>query len=208
MPLLKVCGITDAVFAIAAAERGVAYLGLIFADGSPRRVSLTQAQAIVAAVRTTCPVPPRFVGVFAGQDVDEIVDVAEHAGMDVVRLHGQYGGEAVAVLKARGFEVWRLDCADGAGEDAVLLDGRDGKRTGGTGRLADWTRIATLRCAGRRIVLAGGISAANIAAAVATGADIIDINSSIETAPGVKSLHLLDALISSLLPTTSSDADA
>ena len=60
-----------------------------------------------------------------------------------------------------------------------------------------------LKRAGRRVVLAGAISAENIAAAVATGADVIDVNSSLETAPGVKSVERLDSLLSQLanLPT-------
>ena len=56
-------------------------------------------------------------------------------------------------------------------------------------------RVAPLKAAGRRVVLAGGISAANIADAAATGADVIDVNSAIESAPGVKSLTLLDELL-------------
>ena len=51
-----------------------------------------------------------------------------------------------------------------------------------------------LKAAGRRVVLAGGISALNIGEAAATGADIVDVNSSLETAPGVKSADLLGAL--------------
>ena len=60
---------------------------------------------------------------------------------------------------------------------------------------ADWSLVEPLKRVGRRVILAGGISAANIADATATGADILDINSSIETSPGVKSLALLDELL-------------
>ena len=64
---------------------------------------------------------------------------------------------------------------------------------------ADWSLVEPLRRAGRRVVLAGGISASNIADAVATGADVIDVNSSIETSPGVKSLALLDELLRAMV---------
>ena len=84
--------------------------------------------------------------------------------------------------------------------DAVLLDGSDGKRSGGTGKRADWSLVLALKRAGRRVVLAGGISSANIADAMATGADVIDINSSIETAPGTKSTALLDELLERMPP--------
>ena len=54
------------------------------------------------------------------------------------------------------------------------------------------------RCLGRRVVLAGGISAANVAAAAATGADILDANSALETSPGVKSTTLLRELVADM----------
>ncbi len=204
MPLLKICGINDAAFAVEAAKCGANYLGFIFAEGSPRRVTPEKAHAIIAAVdaalrsRETAAALPRFVGVFTSHDTDAIAETAKAAGVDIVQLHGDYGAAEVAALKAFGYEVWRLAPSfdgDFAGEDAVLLDGRDGARRGGTGRLADWSRVASLQRAGRRVVLAGGISAANIAAAAATGADILDTNSALETAPGVKSPELLRELV-------------
>ena len=193
MPRLKICGITDAAFAVEAARRGIDYLGLIFAAKSPRRVTVEQARQIVASVAGG----PRFVGVFVEQDTSEILKISKAVPLDVIQLHRNALKEEIATLKAAGFEVWRLAGVDGeddvfAGEDAVLLDGRDGARTGGTGRRADWSRVAALKGAGRRVVLAGGLSAANIAEAAATGADILDVNSALETSPGRKSVRLLD----------------
>ena len=242
MPRIKVCGVADAAFAAEAARRGVDYLGLIFAEGSPRRVTTEKAREIVAHVRpdagaASAKPPPRFVGVFVRHAPAEIVDVAFRVGLDVVQLHGDYDDSAVAMLKVRGFEVWRLfgasGCAAGSDgvedrdsprgrlrrktqrhdvahpllatldrlyeespEDAVLLDGRRGNES----RRADWSLVAPLKQAGRRVVLAGGISAENISAAIATGADVIDVNSSIETSPGVKSIALLDALLQNCHP--------
>ena len=196
MPRLKICGITDAAFAVEAARRGVDYLGLIFAEGSPRRVTVEQAREIVAAVAGG----PRFVGVFVEQNTSEILKISKAVPIDIIQLHRNELQEEIATLKAEGFEVWHLAGADGdgddfVGEDATLLDGRDGVRTGGTGLRADWSRVAALKSAGRRVVLAGGISAANIAEAAATGADILDVNSALETSPGRKSVRLLDELL-------------
>ena len=208
MPRLKVCGVTDAAFAVEAAKCGVAYLGFIFAEGSPRRVTPEKARAIIAVVTDACQgasspkALPSFVGVFTARDIGAIAETAKAAGVAIVQLHGDYGADDVAALKAHGFEVWRLappNDADFAGEDAVLLDGRDGARRGGTGRLADWSRVASLQRLGRRVVLAGGISAANVAAAAATGADILDANSALETAPGVKSTTRHRELVAGLV---------
>ena len=195
-PQVKVCGVTDAVFATAAAQRGVDYLGVIFAVRSPRCVTQAQAQEIAQAARTARPAnPPRLVGVFVEQTASEIAALAAAVPLDVVQLHGAYDASDVAALKAKGLEVWRLYGGAAAGEDATLLDGQVGKRRGGTGQLADWSLVAELKRQGRRVVLAGGLSVENIAAAAATGADILDVNSSLETTPGVKSIERLDALL-------------
>ena len=200
MPQLKVCGITDAAFAVEAARRGVDYLGLIFAERSPRRVTLEQAKAIVAAVAGATMPPPRFVGVFVEQDVDEIGRIARAVPLDVIQLHGNYGAKKISAIKAEGYEVWQLCMAPSCETvaDAVLLDGRKGTQCGGTGVRADWSQVAALKRAGRRVVLAGGISAANVAAAATTGADVLDANSSLETSPGQKSLRLLDEFLASM----------
>jgi len=198
VPQLKVCGITDAAFAVYAARRGVDYLGFVFADGSLRRVTVEQAREITAAVsgcRTSKPAKVRFVGVFVKHTPSDIVDIAGRVGLDVIQLHGDYGADEIAFLKEKGYEVWRLynpsrQPADGC-EDAVLLDGRRGNTSG----KADWSLVAPLRSAGRRVVLAGGIGPSNVADAVRTGADVIDVSGSLETSPGVKSSGILDDLL-------------
>lgn len=201
MPRLKVCGINDAAFAIEAARRSVDYLGLIFADGSPRRVTEERACEIIAAVRQTGK-SPRFVGVFANHSVAEIMRIAKTVPIDVIQLHGNYSKDDILQIKALNTEIWQLFLGSDpiSFADAVLLDGRDDTRSGGTGKCADWSLVAPLKAAGKRVALAGGISAANIAAAIATGADIIDVNSSLETAPGCKSVALLDNLLSAVSP--------
>ena len=132
---------------------------------------------------------------FVEQTAREIAALADAVPLDVVQLHGAYAASDVAALKAKGLEVWRLYDGADAHADATLLDGQVGKRRGGTGTLADWSLVAELKRRGRKVVLAGGLSSANIAAAAATGADILDVNSSLETAPGVKSIERLDALL-------------
>jgi len=71
------------------------------------------------------------------------------------------------------------------------LVSRDAK--GGTGEAFNWQLLNDIE-AKHKLVLAGGINAQNVAEAIATGCGAIDVNSGVETAPGVKSEEKLDAL--------------
>ena len=193
MPAIKICGINDAVFARRAEALGADYLGFIFAEGSPRRVTPAQASGIAAALSGKA----KKVGVFTATSAHEILEIAKSVPLDVVQLHSlDYGADEIQKLKANGLEVWRLH--EPCGADAVLLDGAAGGRCGGTGQLADWRRATELAASGVRVVLAGGISAENAAAAAATGCAVLDVNSSLETAPGVKSIERLEAFMSAV----------
>lgn len=79
-----------------------------------------------------------------------------------------------------------------------MLDGRTVAGTGGTGTLADWRLAAALADAGVRVVLAGGISADNAVDAARTGCAVLDVNSSLETAPAVKSEKLLERFFAAI----------
>ena len=191
-PKLKICGVRDGAFARRAEELGVDYLGFIFAEKSPRYVAPDAAAAIAATLGRA-----KLVGVFTTSTIDEILEIARKIPLDVVQLHGRdYGADEIFALRADGLEVWQLESS---GADAMLLDGTaaDGQ-SGGTGLRADWKRAADLAASGVRVVLAGGLSSANFGAAAATGCAVLDVNSSLEESPGVKSLALLDELFRSI----------
>ena len=183
-PQLKICGVNDAAFAVRAAELGADYLGLIFAAGSPRQVTVEQAQAIAARVRQV-PGAPKLVGVFTEATVAEIAAVARAVGLDVIQLHRRATAAESETLKARGWEVWALAGSElpPGGVDALLFD-----RSHGDGetvlRHGDW-----------KTVWAGGISADNLSAAVPAGVSVVDVSGSLECAPGVKSVAKLEAFV-------------
>ena len=151
----------------------------------------------------------KLVGVFTTSTIEEILEIARKIPLDVVQLHSrEYGADEILTLKAAGLEVWQLWARGDAANvsdfvnsregavvpDAVLLDGWDGTLCGGTGRRADWEFASELASAGVRVVLAGGLSAGNIGGAAATGCAVLDVNSSLEESPGVKSIALLEEL--------------
>lgn len=182
-PEIKICGINDASFALEAAKLGVDYLGFIFEASSPRCVDVMQASVIAMQLRELAS-HPRLVGVFVRQAPSEILDIMDRAGLDIVQLHRRATPEDVAALRASGREVWAL--AGGAPGDGVLFDSSHGDGD------------SAFRRGAYKSILAGRLSAENAAEAIAAGADVLDFNSSLETSPGCKDIHLLHGLIAKL----------
>ena len=192
---IKVCGTNDAVFAAEAARLGVDYLGFIFEPSSPRYVTVEKARSICsclkqrheaidssASLRLCVEKKPVLVGVFVRETPAQIIETMRRAGLDVVQLHRRASSEDVAALKHAGYEVWTL--AGGAEGDGVLFDSSHGD--GDT----------AFRNGNYKSIIAGRIGVENVADALALKPDIIDVNSTLETAPGVKSTILLSAFLS------------
>lgn len=171
---VKICGVNDADFAVAAERHGADYLGFVFAEESPRRVT----PEFVASVRRRLSGSARCVGVFTTANVPDIVICSRRCGLGVVQLHRRALREDVAALKAAGLEVWTL--AGGAEGDATVFDSSHGDGE---------TELRPVRGLS---VLAGGISRESVAEAVARGADVIDVSGSLESSRGVKSVERLD----------------
>ena len=181
---IKVCGTNDAVFAAEAVRLGVDYLGFIFEPSSPRYVTVEKAAEIVASLDASLRRRVRLVGVFVRETPVEIAETMCRTGLDVVQLHRRATKEDVAALKAAGYEVWTL--AGGAEGDGVLFDSSHGD--GDT----------AFRKGNFKSIIAGRIGVENVADALALRPDIIDVNSSLETAPGVKSAILLAGFLAPL----------
>jgi phosphoribosylanthranilate isomerase len=193
---VKICGLTRPEDAALAARLGAAALGVVLAP-SPRQVSTKRAAEVLAAA------PPGVarVGVFVGAEVQEIGEAVEVCGLDWVQLSGgSRGGLRVGVGELRGQGGWGairavhvgdvgdLERAAGDDADAFLLDApvRDG-RMGGTGRRFDWGLAAELPWAASRVIVAGGLTAENVAAAIAAlRPGMVDVSSGVEAAPGIK----------------------
>jgi len=193
-PRVKICGLTRAADAAAAAAAGAAYLGVVFAVG-PRRVSI-EAAAEVSAAAGRLPV----FGVYVDQSVDEILELSCRAGLAGAQLHGPYRRQDAARLRAEGLRVWRVvriaaaDDLDALSEavrdaDAVLVEPRVARAAGGTGVSLDLAvaREARGRLAGATMVLAGGLTPATVGAAVAlVRPEVVDVSSGVERLPGIK----------------------
>ena len=181
-----------------AAELGASYVGFIFAGG-PRAITPARARALKAHL----PAAVKCVGVFGnGRELGTPADLARSVGLDVVQLHGDpdeaaikairrdFGGAVWAAMRVAGTLVPERAAALFVAADAVVVDAYSPTALGGTGIALPWAELApTLEAVRRhgRIVLAGGLRAETVAAAVqALQPDVVDVSSGVESAPGIK----------------------
>ena len=190
---VKVCGITRVQDAQAAAELGVDAVGFNFAVESPRYVCLTTARAISYAL----PPHVRRVAVVVNLPPGSLTAVAQEAGVNQFQFHGEESPEECAASPLPWVKAFRLgpdfalDALERYEAPEHLLDAFRQSARGGTGDLTDWS-VAAQAARRFRIILAGGLDPENILSAVETVRPAaVDVNSGVESAPGVKDHALL-----------------
>ncbi len=205
----KVCGITRAADAQLAAELGADFVGFILYPKSPRYLAL----AAYETLRAELPAVPKRVAVMVEPSNEELA-AALAAGFDFFQIHAR------ADVSLASVAAW--SAAVGAGRlwlapklppgvafpvqwlplaGTFLVDTYHAEGFGGSGRTGDWSSFAALAAVHpeKTWVLAGGLSPDNIVAARAqSGARLVDVNSGVESAPGVKSHEKLRALAAAL----------
>jgi phosphoribosylanthranilate isomerase len=193
MTFIKFCGMTRAQDVAAACELGVDAVGFVLWAQSPRRVDLRDLAPLIKLLPST--VTP--VGVFVMPD-DEEVKRAREAGVQVVQVHGDDGARFEGeVWVARALEAG-VDGDSMTPARTIVLDAHDPVRHGGTGRTIDWARAAQV-AARRRIVLAGGLTPDNVAAAISQVRPFgVDVASGIEDQPGIKNARAMHAFVAAV----------
>ena len=209
---IKICGITRAPDADVAVSAGADALGFNFHPLSRRFVSAQAAAKLLSAVSGSAV----KVGVFVNSSAQEITDVVRKTGLECVQLHGDEPAELLAQLPSHLSIVSAYRCgarglapladyldecrAHSRAPDAVLIDA-DADATvefGGTGRVADWERIARDRAllGDIPLILAGGLTPANVADAIAAVRPSgVDVASGVESQPGQKDPNLVERFV-------------
>jgi phosphoribosylanthranilate isomerase len=201
-PKLKICGITNLEDARYSAAAGADFLGFILHPQSPRNVeprAIRELSEWLSGVDT--------VGVFVDVNADVVNQVALDCGFSFVQLHGDESPEYCARIDAPVIKVFRVAdstdptalwnaAADYEGvADYFLFDTYSTVARGGTGQTFDWNILGGYPL-GTPFFLSGGISAANVAEAVAIARPFaIDVSSSIELSPGKKDFDRLAAFV-------------
>ncbi len=201
---VKICGVRTVEAARVAADVGADFIGMVLTE-SRRRASVEMARAIVGALGERSAllsvIPPSggewfelaltarrplVVGVFGEEVGEEIARVARSIGLDAIQLSGRG-----ALAQAAALMGWPLIVAvrpdEGDGPDALpltmlpLLEASHATKLGGTGERVD--AVAASRYAAARLsMLAGGLTAENVAEAIASVRPWgVDVSGGVET---------------------------
>ncbi|RKX28086.1 MAG: N-(5'-phosphoribosyl)anthranilate isomerase [Candidatus Zixiibacteriota bacterium] len=188
---VKVCGLTRPKDAALAVRLGCDIIGMIFYRKSPRLVSQSIAKSIISAVLPTV----RRTGVFVDLKPDAVLRVACRLQLDYVQLHGSYSIKDIDIVRKEGFKVIEAFHVETQKDyervmtshaDLVLLDNKTTSQSGGTGQRFNWGIVPPRKIP--NLVLAGGICSNNVKEGIKRFSPlVIDVNSGVESSPGIKS---------------------
>ena len=203
---VKICGLTDAAAVKAVVEGGAAMCGFVFFPASPRNLTPKEAAELTKGV------PEGVIRVGLTVDADDalLAEIASVAKVDMVQLHGaetpartnevreRFGLPVIKVLAVQGPDDLAAAAAYQGVADRLMFDAKppeDASRPGGNARTFDW-RVLKNQTFALPWLLAGGLTAENLAEAVKTsGAVAVDVSSGVEDAPGVKNVDKIRAFL-------------
>lgn len=207
MTRVKICGITERAHALAVAEAGADFLGLVFAP-SKRQLAPEEARRIAEAVRKANNAI-EIVGVFVNTPSSEVNQTADFCGLDRIQLSGAESWEYCREITLPIIKAFRVgqqhpeeisaELDAGAGllspkRFIALLDSQVKGKYGGTGMRFNW-RIAQQVARGFPTIIAGGLEPDNVAEAIKTVAPWgVDVSSGVEVG-GVKDVAKIRAFI-------------
>ena len=185
---IKICGITRIEDAYCAVEAGADAIGLVFYSASPRALSLAAAADLIAQLPPFVSSVALLVNADRGL-LNEVVALGPH----LLQFHGdesdgqcqQAGRPYIKAVRMAPLLDLAHEAARYPAAAAILVDSYDPERYGGTGQTFDWARLP--ETLSRPLILAGGLTPDNVAAAIAqVGPYAVDVSGGVERAKGVK----------------------
>jgi phosphoribosylanthranilate isomerase len=177
--MVKICGITRREDAEDAVNAGASAIGFIFYPKSPRYVTPSAAAELGEGLDAW------KVGVFVDESPATIEFVMRSAKLDVAQVYGKTIPKSIK----RVWQAFRpVDGVTDDGAEAILLDGP------ANGISFDWTSALDPE---RKIIVAGGLDASNVAEAIRIAKPWgVDASSKLESAPGIKDHVKVRAFVS------------
>ena len=201
MPMeIKICGLKRVEDALMVNEfENIKYVGFVFANTS-RKITIEKALEIKKNLRPDI----KTVGVFAGQSMEEIIEIMEKADLDVCQLQSRETNEDCALINKtvwKSISVKDKESAEIAvsytNADGFVLDTFKKNQWGGTGETFDWSAVEDFS-KNHFTILAGGINSANVNDAIEkVSPNIIDLSSSVEV-DGFKNYDKIKEFMESL----------
>jgi phosphoribosylanthranilate isomerase len=188
--------------ALNAAELGADAIGFVFYEKSPRYISVEKAAEIAESL------PPFIskVALFVNATDEEIRSVLDIVPVDILQFHGEespqtcqsYGWPYVKALRMRD-DVDLLQLSNDYDDaSAILLDSFVEGTQGGTGQIFDWSRVPS--DLNKPIILAGGLSAENVAEAIfRVSPYAVDVSGGVEIEKGIKDAAKIEEFIQEVL---------
>ena len=200
MIAVKICGITSLKDAEMAVNYSVPAIGLIFYPDSPRYVDPAEVEQWIDRI----PDSVKKVGVFVNEQIDTINNITRQLKLEFIQLHGDESPEFCNGMIRPVIKVFRV----GDDFDAIVLNGYDVHgflfdtykkgNPGGTGTRFNWDLIANLKTE-TPIILSGGLTPENVLNGIeAVNPAAVDVNSGVESVPGMKDEEKIKELFSVL----------
>ncbi len=194
---VKICGVTTVAEAELVVQAGADLLGLNFVPSSRRFVSLSVARQIVEHCRGRI----ETVGVVADLPLAELERLRTDTHVDCLQLHGAESPDLLSRLPESDFKAVRIASEDDVLQarrfrgPRLLVDAKVGTALGGTGHVFDWSLLGDL-VDERQVILAGGLSPRNVAAAVQQVRPwAVDVASGVESEVPGKDPQLVRAFV-------------
>lgn len=186
---VKICGITRVEDALTAVAQGADAIGLVFYAPSPRAVSIEQA----ATIAKQMPAFVSVVGLFVNAEEHFIKELTSRVQLDLLQFHGdetpeqcaQYGLPFIKAVRVKSDTNLVQYAKDYSASRALLLDTYTEGVAGGTGHVFDWGLIPP--DLNKPVVLAGGLTAENVALAIKQVKPYaVDVSGGVEASKGIK----------------------
>jgi phosphoribosylanthranilate isomerase len=187
--VVKICGFRSEEHVDAAVKAGADAIGFVFAK-SVREISPAKA----AAISANLPPHIRRVAVMRHPSDAEWQDVLQVFSPDVLQTDAEDFASLGVPDSVEQWPVYREGCAEPNTQGSYIFEGQKS----GQGQTVDWSRAATFAESGQ-MILAGGLSADNVAEAIETVRPFgVDVSSAVESAPGQKDSQMIYEFVSAV----------
>ena len=198
-PLIKICGVADGdnLIKLIKIEK-INFLGFIFHKQSPRNAT----KEFINSISNLDFKNKRAVCVYVNADRKFIEETSSYFANPILQFHGDETNAFCKSFKKDFWKVIRVKDAESIklitnypDASGILFENYETGTYGGTGNSFDWNLMNNIKDLDIKIILSGGINIKNVDNAIDINPWCIDINSGVESSPGLKDINLTNKLI-------------